>query len=77
MIGPDLTNLLGRRIAGAKGYDYSSALKAVGGSWTEERLEAFLASPGSFAPGTTMAIQGIADANVRQQLIEYLKLYGE
>jgi cytochrome c2 len=75
MIGPDLRQLLGRRIAGAKGYNYSSALREVGGSWTEERLEEFLADPGAFAPGTTMAIPGIAETEVRRQLIEYIKLY--
>ncbi|MGH8131375.1 MAG: PQQ-dependent sugar dehydrogenase [Steroidobacteraceae bacterium] len=75
MIGPDLRNLLGRRIAGAQGYDYSTALRQVGGRWTEERLNEFLASPSAFAPGTTMAAEGVADGKVRQQLIEYIKLY--
>jgi aldose sugar dehydrogenase len=75
MIGPDLRQLLGRRIAGAKGYNYSSALRQVTGSWTEERLDEFLADPGAFAPGTTMAIPGIAETEVRRQLIEYIKLY--
>jgi aldose sugar dehydrogenase len=75
MIGPDLTNLLGRKVAGASGYTYSSALRSVGGSWTEERLDRFLANPSGFAPGTTMAIEGVPDAKTRQKLIEYLRLY--
>jgi len=75
MIGPDLRQLLGRRIAGAKGYNYSSALRQVTGSWTEERLDEFLADPGAFAPGTTMTIPSVAETEVRRQLIEYIKLY--
>ena len=75
VIGPELRELLGRPIAGAEGYQYSSALKQVRGLWTEERLDEFLANPSSFAPGTTMAIEGIADVTARRQLIEYIKLY--
>ena len=75
MIGPDLTHLLGRKVASASGYAYSSALRSVGGSWTEERLDRFLANPSGFAPGTTMAIEGVPDAKTRQELIEFLRLY--
>jgi glucose/arabinose dehydrogenase len=75
MIGPGLRQVLGRRIAGAEGYDYSSALKQVRGSWTEQRLDEFLANPNSFAPGTRMAVEGVADPEVRRQLIEYMKSY--
>jgi len=72
-IGPDLWGVAGRRIATARGYSYSEALKAVPGTWSEERLDAFLADPQSFAPGTSMRSEGLSDPTSRTKLIEYLK----
>jgi cytochrome c len=54
------------------GYRYSPALTDLGGRWTRERLEQFLANPRDFAPGTRMNFPGIADAEMRQELIEFL-----
>lgn len=71
-IGPDLSNVVGRPIAGAKGYNYSSALANLSGNWTESRLDAFLADPQQFAPGTTMAFPGMSEPADREALIRYL-----
>ncbi len=73
-IGPTLVDVVGRDVASLKSYpDYSSALKAFGGSWTEQQLEKFLADPNAGAPGTTMDIPGVADATERAAIVEYLK----
>jgi cytochrome c2 len=73
-IGPDLHRVVGRDIAGAPGYQYSKALLAAGGRWTEERLDAYLANPQAFAPGTTMGgVPGVDDPDVRKAIINYLK----
>ena len=72
-IGPDLKGIFQRRIAAAKGYTYSEALKGVSGTWTEKNLDAFLTNPQSFTPGTSMQIEGVRDPTERASLIAYLK----
>lgn len=72
-IGPDLANVFGRRIAGAQGFAYSSALRARQGAWDEANLDAFIADPQAFASGTSMAFAGISDAADRAALIAYLR----
>ncbi len=73
-IGPDLAGVFGRPIGGAGGYRYSEALAGVSGTWTQESLDAFLANPQTFAPGTVMtAAQGVPDAASRSAIIEFLK----
>lgn len=71
-IGPNLWNVVGREVASVAGFDYSAPLRAIGGHWTPELLDRFLADPSGLAPGTRMGLTGIADAGVRAQLIAYL-----
>jgi cytochrome c2 len=73
-LGPDLGGVLGRDIASAAGFDeYSAALRAQQGAWTEERLDAFLRSPQEAVPGTSMGFAGVADAAQRRLIIEHLR----
>jgi cytochrome c len=72
-IGPDLKGIFQRPIAAADGFKYSEALKGFSGKWTEEKLDAFLANPQQFAPGTSMQAGAIPDPATRASLIEYLK----
>ena len=72
-LGPDLLKIVNRPVASAPGFDeYSPALKALGGTWTPERLDEFLRDPQSVAPGTTMGFPGIADDRQRAALVQYL-----
>lgn len=72
-VGPDLHAVAGRAVAQAEGYAYSAALKSIGGTWTDERLDAFLRDPQEFAPGSAMQIRGMTEAADRAALIEHLK----
>ena len=72
-IGPDLQGLFNRPIAAAKGYTYSAALQDLSGTWTEKKLDEFLANPQKFTPGTSMQVGGLADPTDRASHIEYLK----
>lgn len=72
LIGPNLRGVMGRSVAGVDGFDYSPALKALGGTWTPERVDQFLADPNGFAPGTRMGLAGIEDAGERADLVAYL-----
>lgn len=72
-IGPDLWRIVGQSVASVDGYEYSDAMKEVGGRWSKERLDWFLRDPEKAVPGTKMAIPGIDDSKRRQEIIEYLE----
>jgi cytochrome c2 len=69
---PTLAGVVGRDVANEAGYPYSPALRALGGTWTAERLDAFLANPAAFAPGTTMRFNPMLDKNERAAVVAYL-----
>jgi cytochrome c len=70
---PSLKGVVGRKIASLSDFQYSDALKAkAGGAWTETTLDAFLADPKTFAPGTVM-YGGAPDPADRKAIIDYLK----
>ena len=59
-VGPHLVGVVGRRVGQAEGWNFSDALRSLGGVWTTESLADFLADPQGFAPGTTMGSQGLS-----------------
>ncbi len=75
-IGPNLWATMGKPLAGHAGFAYSDALKAVGGSWTFEQMDAWLTSPRRFADGTKMSFAGLSDPMDRANLIAYLNAQG-
>lgn len=73
-IGPNLAGVFGEGVAqGRGGYAFSDALKAKGGKWDEATMDAWLTDPAKFAPGTKMSFAGLADAQERANIIEYMK----
>lgn len=72
-VGPNLYGVIGDPIAGSEGFAYSTALTEIGGTWTYDAMDGFLASPRDFAPGTRMGFGGIGDAQDRANLIAYLR----
>ncbi len=70
--GPYLYGVVGRAVASAGGFGYSAALTGLGGDWTAERLDEFLAKPSAFASGTTMSFSGLSKVGDRVNLIAYL-----
>lgn len=70
---PNLYGIVGAEKAREREwYGYSQALMNLGGVWTEEDLDNYLADAGKFAPGTTKTIK-IANPEERKQIIEFLK----
>src|SRR6186713_1440059 len=73
-IGPNLHNVVGRKIASVEGFNYSPALKAKSGeTWTYEHLDAMIHKPAEFAPGTLMAFPGLPDAQQRADVLLFLR----
>jgi cytochrome c len=72
-IGPNLYGIIGHDIAAHDDYSYSPALQGIDGDWDYERMDAFIAKPQGFAPGTKMAFAGIGNPKQRADLIAYLR----
>ena len=74
--GPNLAGVLGRRAGTWAQFAYSPAMRAAGSErglvWTRETLDAFLADPQGFMPGTSMAYIGLREPSVRADVIAYL-----
>jgi len=71
-VGPDLYGIVGRPRASEPGFNYSAAMKAKGGTWTIDDLNAFLTKPSAFIPGTAMTFAGLPREAQRADLIAYL-----
>ena len=64
---------LGSPKARVQGFNYSGPLKAKGGDWSYEELNAFITNPKAHIPGTIMAFAGIPQAGERADLLAYLR----
>jgi YVTN family beta-propeller protein len=73
-VGPNLYGVAGRGVAGIEGFPYTAALEAkVGETWSNANLDAFLADPKNWAPGTKMTFPGLPEADERAAVIAYLR----
>src|SRR6478735_4064151 len=73
-IGPNLHDVVGRKIASVEGFSYTPALKAHAGEvWSYENLNHWITNPQAFASGTTMAFPGLPDAQQRADVIAFLR----
>jgi cytochrome c len=69
--GPNLWGVVGRAVGGHEGFNYSSALRAAGGVWDFERLQAYLENSQAYMPGTAM-VQKFPKPEHRAQIVAYL-----
>src|ERR687893_484458 len=72
-VGPNLYGVVGSPKARVAGFNYSGPLKAKGGEWSYEELNAFVQNPKAHIPGTIMAFAGIPQAGERADLLTYLR----
>jgi len=68
---PPLWGVVGAKKARFAWFGYSLALEQAGGTWTEAELDAYLADPDGFLPGTKKTLTGIP-APQRAAVIAYL-----
>ena len=76
-VGPNLYGVVGSPKARVAGFNYSGPLKAKGGDWSYEELNAFVQNPKAHIPGTIMAFAGIPQAGERADLLTYLRTLGD
>jgi cytochrome c len=73
--GPNLADLMGRKIAGDAAFDYSPTLRKArdeGLHWDAGRLNSFLADPAGMFPGLWMSMRGIEEPAEREALVRFL-----
>ncbi len=75
-VGPNLHGIVGQDIGSVDGFAYSDAMASKEGGWSYESLDAYLANPKGYLPGTKMAFAGIKKADQRADLILYLRSLG-
>lgn len=71
--GPRHCGLFGRQAGNVIGYQFSESMRNSKLFWDEQTLDAFIRSPLTNLPGTTMGFVGIESDINRQQLLAYLK----
>ena len=77
--GPPLYDLIGRQAGTTPGMVFSKVMRDAGESglkWTVEALDAFLAKPKKFMPGTRMNFAGLRKEKDRANLIAFLQEQG-
>ena len=73
-VGPNIYNTIGQpRAEGRADFNFSAAIKGKAGTWGYEDLNAWLAKPTTFAPGTRMAFAGLNSEKQRADVIAYLR----
>jgi len=72
-VGPHLVDVVGREVASVESFNYSDALKGLGGAWTLDKLNAWLEDPRGFAPGNKMTYSGMRKEEDRASVIAYLQ----
>ena len=64
--------MFGRKVGSAPGFAYSAAVEGANFVWDLHHLDAWLANPATFLPGTKMSFRGYDDAKDRIDVIAYL-----
>jgi len=71
-VGPNLWGIVGSERGEGRGFNFSTAMKGKGGTWTFDELNKFLANPRGYIPGTNMTFAGLTRDQQRADVIDYL-----
>jgi cytochrome c len=73
--GPNLRGVVGRRVVGDPGFDYSPVLERAGrgDSWASERLVRFLEGPEEKYPGLWMGNNGLRAEAEQDAVVRFLE----
>jgi cytochrome c len=73
-VGPNLYGVVGGPMFAGAGFAYSDAVKAKAkGNWNYDNMNAWLADPQGYAPGTAMSYAGIKNTQTRADVVAYLR----
>ena len=72
-VGPNLAGIVGKKPGQVAGFAYSDAIKAKGGTWTVDDLNAYLWNPKKTLPGNKMAFAGLKKPEDRAAIIKWMQ----
>jgi len=75
-IGPNLHGVMGGAVAAKAGFAYSPEMKAHGGTWDWESMNAWLKNPKAYVSGTKMSFAGLSKVEDRAAIAAYLNSIG-
>ncbi len=75
-LGPNLWGVVGKPHGAHPGFAFTDALKGVPGPWDFKALDAWLANPKKYAPGTKMTFAGLGNPQDRADVIAFLNAHG-
>jgi|TARA_B100000315_G_C14511105_1_gene556999 cytochrome c len=76
-VGPNLFAIMGKDRASVAKFNYSGAIKKMGGKWGFDDMDKFLTKPKVFMPGTKMVFTGLKKAGDRAAVILYLRSFAD
>jgi cytochrome c len=75
-IGPNLHGTMGKALGSHPGFAYSAELKAKGGNWDWDSMNAWLKNPKAYVAGTKMGFAGLPKVEDRAAVAMYLNSQG-
>jgi cytochrome c len=75
-LGPNLWGVMGKPHGAHPGFAYTDALKGVPGNWDWKAMDAWLANPKKYAPGTKMTFAGLGNPEDRANVMAFLNSKG-
>jgi cytochrome c len=75
--GPNLHGVIGRQVGTEPRHNFTDALKEAVFAWDTARLDAWLANPAEYLPGSEMTFRGLPKAKDRADVIAYLIAAGK
>ena len=75
-LGPNLWGVVGKPHGAHPGFAFTDVLKGVPGNWDFKALDAWLANPKKYAPGTKMTFAGLGNPEDRANVIAFLNAHG-
>ncbi|PLW75162.1 c-type cytochrome [Cohaesibacter celericrescens] len=81
-VGPELNEIVGRKIASVEGFKYSKAFIAKAEEepdfvWDEANIDTYLTKPKDFIKKNKMAFAGLKKEKDRENVIAYLKTFSK
>ena len=73
MAGPPLWGIVDAAKARSSWFGYSPALAKASGTWTTSEIDAYIADPVAYLPGTSKTLSQVRDANERKRVVDAMQ----